>query len=81
MNDFDDRLAGSVVATASFDAGDVAGRVARRRRRRRAVGAAVVVLVGVAGVGAAGMWLGDDEPETDGYPEDCDAEGYLIDQN
>jgi len=24
---------------------------------------------------------GDDEPETDGYPEDCDAEGYLIDQN
>jgi hypothetical protein len=25
--------------------------------------------------------FGDDEPETDGYPEDCDAEGYLIDQN
>ncbi len=24
---------------------------------------------------------GDDEPETTGYPDDCDAEGYLIDQN
>ena len=24
---------------------------------------------------------GDDDPETTGYPDDCDAEGYLIDQN
>jgi hypothetical protein len=25
-------------------------------------------------------WL-DGEPESDDYPEDCDAEGYLIDTN
>ena len=27
------------------------------------------------------MIFGDDDPETTGYPEDCDADGYLIDQN
>ena len=26
-------------------------------------------------------YSGDDDPETTGYPDDCDAEGYLIDQN
>ncbi len=63
MNDFDDRLASSVAAAASFDVADVADRVARRRRRRRAVGAAAMGLVAVAGVGAAVVWLGDDGPD------------------
>ncbi|MEZ5246756.1 MAG: hypothetical protein R2707_16795 [Acidimicrobiales bacterium] len=65
MNDFDDRIASSVAATASFDAADVADRVARRRRRRRAVGAAAVALVAVIGVGAAVALTGDDEPDVE----------------
>lgn len=62
MNDFDERLTSSVAATASFDAADVARRVARRRRRR-AVGAAAVALVAVVGVGAAIALTGDDGPD------------------
>ena len=63
MNDFDERLTSSVAATASFDAADVARRVARRRRRRRAIGAAAVALVAVVGVGAAVALTGDDGPD------------------
>ena len=64
MNDFNEQLAASVDATASFDSTAVAERVTRRRRTRRAAFVAAGCFVVAVSVGSALVIAdGDDEPD------------------